>query len=787
MFYQGLSSAEVQERVQKGLKNVDTTPATKTVRQIVLSHCLTLFNAVNLTLAILVIAVGSYRNLLFMGVVISNTLIGIFQEIRAKRIVDRLSLITQPHAQVIRDGREQTVAIQELVLDDWIFLKNGGQIVADAQILEGEIEVNEALITGEPDAILKRPGDCLLSGSFVTSGHCLAQVKHVGADNYAASITEKAKVLKEARSELMDSVNRIIRFVSILLIPVGVLLFCKQLFLLSEPVNRAIVGSVAAMVGMIPEGLVLLTSVSLAVGVIKLAKRKTLVQELYCIESLARVDVLCLDKTGTLTEGSMKVEKVVPLNDNVAKSVLESVLGELMAALKDDNATAQALREQFPCSPSWKAVSVVPFSSARKYSAVDFGSQGVFALGAPEFLFPQTSEEERAIISQYMQQGKRVLLLARADQMIEGGFSGLCSMALVVFSDKVRSDAQKTLAFFARQGVELKIISGDQHTTVASVAKEAGLKGAERSCDLTGLSDGQVTACCENYTVFGRVTPHQKLVLVQALKKKGHTVAMTGDGVNDVLALKDADCSIAMASGSEAARNVSQLVLLDSNFSSLPQVVMEGRRVINNTQRSASLYLVKTLYSTILAFIFLFATLPYPFVPIQMTLIGAVTVGIPSFFLALEPNGERVNKDFLYYVFRHSVPGAFTIILSVICYMAVSLFLPFSQGELSTLAATTTGFIGFLVLFRVCQPFHKLRALLFAGMFGIYITAITFWGSLFQYTPLSPRLLVVLFFVCLFSGLVMFLLSKGIEHSYPNIHRILSRMPFHKKEKCKPF
>lgn len=472
---------------------------------------------------------------------------------------------------------------------------------------------------------------------------------------------------------------------------------------------------------MIPEGLVLLTSVSLAVGVIKLAKRKTLVQELYCIESLARVDVLCLDKTGTLTEGSMKVEKLLPLKENITSSTLENVLGELMAALNDDNATAQALREQFPCSPSWKVVSAVPFSSARKYSAVDFGSQGIFALGAPEFLFPQASEEEKKFISQYTQQGKRVLLLAHADQLKEGRLSGICSMALVVLSDKVRSDARETLAFFAKQGVALKIISGDQHTTVASVAKEAGLKGAERSCDLTGLSDAQVAACCESYTVFGRVTPHQKLILVQALKKKGHTVAMTGDGVNDVLALKDADCSIAMASGSEAARNVSQLVLLDSNFSSLPQVVMEGRRAINNTQRSASLYLVKTLYSTILAFIFLFATLPYPFVPIQMTLIGAVTVGIPSFFLALEPNGERVNKDFLYYVFRHSVPGALAIVFSVVCYMVVSLFLPLSQAELSTLAATTTGFIGFFVLFRVCQPFHKLRVLLFAGCLGFIL------------------------------------------------------------------
>ena len=766
----GLTSDAVAKRVEEGKVNRKTDPPTKTVGQIVFSHIFTLFNLINLALAVLLLAVGSYRNLLFMGVVISNTVIGIFQEMRAKKTMDRLSLLAAPHVAVLRDGAHTNVAVEELVLDDAMCLENGNQIAADAIVAEGEIEVNEALLTGEADAIAKRPGDHLRSGSFVVSGSCVATVEHVGADNYVAQLTEKAKRMEKPHSMLMQAIGLIVKIVGVIILPIGILMFCKQYFSLDRTFAESVVSMASSAIGMIPEGLVLLTSISLAVGIIKLAMHKTLVQEMYSIESLARVDVLCLDKTGTITEGCMKVEEIVPLRDTPYSP--EEVLAALARACDDHNPTADALRARFAQPPDWSATEIVPFSSARKYSAAAFARQGTFALGAPQMLLPDRGEALRSRIEPYTGLGKRVLLLCGVQRIgADKSVSGCEPLALVVLSDKVREDAAETLAYFAQQGVTLKVISGDHHRTVASVAAEAGLAGAERSIDLDGLSDQEVTAACEDYTVFGRVSPQQKCLLIDALKARGHVVAMTGDGVNDVLALKNADCSIAMAAGSDAARHVSQLVLLDSNFASLPKVVAEGRRVINNTRRAASLYLVKTVYSTLLALLFLFLDLSYPFAPIQMTLIGALTVGIPSFFLALEPNNERVPRDFMGYVLSHTVPGALTIVLAVLGVMFVSEFTAVSHAELSTMSAFATGFVSFLILYGVCQPFDAKRIALFSVMFAAFVLCVICFGGLFLYVPLSPLLLLLLIGVCVLSIPTLALLAKGVLALYRRLKK----------------
>ena len=768
----GLTDAEVRQRIEQGLVNHNSDIKSKSIKRIVLENLITPFNILNFVLAVMILIVGSYKNLLFMGVIICNIFIGTVQEIRAKKTIDKLSLIAEPKAHVIRNGIKQEIAIHDILMDDITFLGAGNQVCSDAVVIEGECEVNESLLTGESEPVLKQPGDHLLSGSFIISGNCHARVEHVGKDNYAAQITDNAKYVKKPNSEIMRWTNRIIKYIGFTLIPVGIALFCKQVFISHQGFNDAIVGVVAALIGMIPEGLILLTSVVFAVSIIRLSQHKTLVQELYCIETLARVDVLCLDKTGTITEGTMEVTDVLPLHDTTNEE-LNIALGSLIHALEDDNPTFNAVKTYCDQYDKLTCNHIVPFSSARKWSGASFDENGSYIFGATEFILKDSSPYQE-IIKEHSEKGQRVLMLAHSPHQIQDKElpTEIHPMAFLFISDKIRAEAPDTLAYFAEQGVDIKIISGDNAITVANIAKKAGLKTAEQYVDATTLqTPEEIKEAAQKYSVFGRVTPQQKLDLVKALKEQGHTVAMTGDGVNDVLALKESDCSIAMASGSDAARTVSQLVLLDSNFASMPKILKEGRRSINNLQRSSSLFLTKTIFSTINAILFIFLHFDYPFQPIQLTLISALTIGAPSLILALEPNKERIKGKYIVNVIRKSIPGAMTMVFNIVALAIVCSFIHFNSTEISTLAVMITGFAGLLVLLKVSLPFNWIRCALFFTMLGAFIFAIFILKDLFSLASITLPMFycflvlagfAIIVFV-LFSLLIDKLLSKQID------------------------
>ncbi|MCF2652179.1 cation-translocating P-type ATPase [Anaeromassilibacillus senegalensis] len=763
----GLTAAQVQTRIAQGLVNADDGIKTKTEKQIILENTFTFFNILNFVLALFVLLVGSFKNLLFLGVIFSNTIIGSFQGIRAKRTIDKLSLISAPKVTVLRDGALQTIAVSEIVLDDVMHLSNGQQICADAIICDGEVEVNESLITGESDPVVKRAGDELLSGSFIVSGSCYAQVEHIGSENYANRIANDAKYIKKAHSEILHSLDFIVKTLGFTLIPIGLLLFSKQFFILHDTLKDAVVSTVAAMLGMIPEGLILLTSVVFAVSVLRLSKYKTLVQDLYCTESLARVDVLCLDKTGTITEGTMQVDELIPLEGFTEQDMTEA-LTALINVLSDDNPTSNAVKARFTGETSWTATETVAFSSARKWSGASFAAHGTYVMGAGEFILRDHFDTLREQTEAYAARGERVLLLARTDSAFLEGKAlpdDLQPVGLIAISDKIRAEAPETLRYFAEQGVTLKVISGDNAVTVSNIAQKAGLAGAENYCDASTLeTEADAAAAIEQYTVFGRVTPQQKLQFVKALKENGHTVAMTGDGVNDVLALKEADCSIAMASGSDAARTVSNLVLLDSNFASMPQVVKEGRRSINNLQRSASLFLQKTIYSTVLSVLFIFLSASYPFEPIQLTFISTLTIGIPSFILALEPNRDRVRGSFLTNVLKKSFPSALTMVLGVLFLCLFQQPLGLSSEQVSTLSVIVAFTVGFMLMFKLCVPFNALRGVLFGAMLAAFFLGYIFFMDIFSMVPLSASMLFVL--VPLLLVLIVFMMQTNhfMEH-----------------------
>lgn len=767
----GLTSQQVNLRTQQGLHNENTGMKTKTEKQIILENTFTFFNLLNFILAAAVILVGSYQNALFMGVIFSNIVIGSFQGIRAKRTIDKLSLISAPKAGVLRDGQRLTIRVEQIVLDDVLVLSAGNQICSDALVVWGEVEVNESLITGESDPVTKKLGDALLSGSFIVSGTCHAQVEHVGAENYASRIAGDAKYMKKRNSEIMDSIDLIVKIIGFGIVPIGALLFWKQFFVLGDSLTQSVVSTVAAVVGMIPEGLVLLTSLAFAVSVFKLSMHKTLVQDLYCVETLARVDTLCLDKTGTITEGTMQVDELLPFPGH-SEEELTQALTALVHTLTDDNPTFLALLDHLPGTTDWKAGEIVPFSSARKWSGASFPGKGAYAMGAGEFILHEKFETIRTQVEQYSSQGQRVLLVVHAPE----GFSGektlpetLICLGLVLISDKIRKEAPRTLRYFADQGVDLKVISGDNAVTVANIAKKAGLATADRYVDATTLeSEEDILAAVREYSVFGRVTPQQKLAFVKALKGDGHTVAMTGDGVNDVLALKEADCSIAMASGSDAARTVSNLVLLDSNFASMPVVVQEGRRSINNLQRSSSLFLVKTIFSALIGVLFIFINYAYPFQPIQQTLISTMTIGIPSFILALEPNKDRLQGRFIFNVLNMSIPAALTMTFNIIVLCAISEPLSLSGGELSTLAAVMTALTGFIMLFKVCTPFNSLRGALFSVLLLAFLAALLFFGGLFAMESFTLGMLVSIAPLMLFSIVLSLSLFHFMDHVIAN-------------------
>ncbi len=766
----GLSSQQVAGQIQRGLHNGDSGVKSKTEGQIIWENVFTFFNLLNFALAAAVILVGSPRSALFMGVILSNIVIGSFQGIRAKHTIDKLSLISSPKAAVLRDGKRQTIPVEQVVLDDILLLTAGNQICADAVVAAGECEVNESLITGESDPILKQPGEPLLSGSFVVSGQCSAQVEHVGAENYANKIAGDAKYIKKRNSEIMDSIDLIVKIIGFAILPIGGLLFWKQYFVLGDTFQGSVVSTCAAMVGMIPEGLVLLISLAFAVSVIKLSRHKTLVQDMYCIETLARVDTLCLDKTGTITEGSMQVDGLSPFESHTEPEMKEA-LTALVNSLQDDNPTFLALKDYLPGQSAWYASGTVPFSSARKWSGAFFPGKGAYVMGAGEFILGEGFSARFPQAEEYSKNGQRVLLLARSDSPFEDKSlpEGLEPMGLVLISDKIRREAPRTLRYFADQGVDLKVISGDNAVTVSQIAKRAGLENADRYCDATTLrSDEDIRRAVSEYAVFGRVTPQQKLAFVKALKEDGHTVAMTGDGVNDVLALKEADCSIAMASGSDAARTVSNLVLLDSNFASMPLVVQEGRRSINNLQRSSSLFLQKTIFSALIGVLFIFINYTYPFEPIQQTLISSLTIGVPSFILALEPNRDRLRGKFIFNVLKMCIPAALTMTANIVLLCALSGPLGLAPQEMSTLAVILTSLTGFIMLFKVCTPFNSLRGFLFGGLLAVFVVALLFLGQFFSLVSLTLPMLIALLPMLLFAIVLMLALLHFIDHVIAN-------------------
>ena len=733
---EGLSDEEVRERVAAGKVNGEQTVRTKSVAQILRSNILTFFNFVFIVLAVLLAGfvpagMDGIGNFGFLILIVFNTLVGIVQELRAKRTMDRLSLLSAPKAVVVREGETREIAIEDIVLDDIAELSAGRQVCADGIIVEGSCEVNESLVTGEPDAIVKNVGDRVISGSFVVSGKAKCRVEHVGADNFVMKISSGAKYFKKPTSEIWRSLMLIVKVMSIVIVPVGIALFCSKYFRDTSALSDTVVTTIGSVIGMIPSGLVALASTVFCVSVIRLSRRKTLAQDLYCVETLARVDVLCLDKTGTITEGSMEVNGVEP-REGLSEEEFKAVLKDTVYATGDENATALALRNYLDGIPSSRtAENVVPFSSARKWSGARFDGVS-YALGAVEFTLGHGEGGIFDTAAAHAEEGYRVLALvsSKGDFIDQKLPDNVTFEGFVYLTDKIRAEAPDTLRFFREQGVDVKIISGDNPSTVRAVAKRAGLEKCDDIIDMSTLStEEEVWEAAEKYTVFGRVLPDQKLTLVKALKAAGHTVAMTGDGVNDVLALKEADCSVAMASGSDAAKNVSSLVLLDSNFASMPHIVAEGRRSINNLERSAALYIMKTVYNVLLALLFMIVNEPLPFEPRNLTLIGGVTIGMPSIVLALEPNNELVRGRFLTKVLCYAVPGGVIVLLGAAAVMVADrCFIDVSPDQIRTMYCIVTTFVGMIYLFRVALPptwIHIVLCIVMAGIYvGCYVTEI---------------------------------------------------------------
>lgn len=753
----GLNKNEVKNRIKQGLVNVDKSISTKSTKDIIKENTFTLFNFVNLVLAIAVLCVGSYKNLMFMGVVICNVIIGITQEIRAKKTVDKMNLIASNNAKLIRNGKIGKTKIEKIVLDDIILYENGNQVVADSVILEGKCEVNESLLTGEPDLIPKKEGDLLLSGSYLVSGKCTARVEHVGKNNYASKLLKGSKYIKKTKSEIMSTLNKIIKIISIAIVPMGALLFYRQFISSGHDVTSAIVNTTAALTGMIPEGLVLLTSSVLAVGVMRLSRHKVLVQDIYCIETLARVDTLCLDKTGTITEGTFEVEKIVPQNGYSDKDISKS-MKMLTCALNDNNETFKALKNYFaPNQTATKAEMIIPFSSEKKWSGAYFKSEGTFVFGASEFIFENNLPPKAAEQIKKYSESYRVIALAHSDEsFIEKNLpKGMQLMGLILIKDKIRNSAEKTLNFFKKQGVDIKVISGDNPITVSKIAQRVNLENADMYIDATTLkTEKDISEAATKYTIFGRVTPNQKQSIVKALKENGHTVAMVGDGVNDVLAMKESDCSVAMAGGSDIARNVSHLVLLNSDFASMPKTVAEGRRAINNIQRSASLFLTKTIYSFLLALLFFIIAAPYPFIPIQMTLISTVTIGIPSFILALEPNRERIQGNLFKNIVSKSLPTALTIVSALMICVGIYMGFNLSLQKYGLLTTAITSLIGIMLIYNISVPLNKLRKALLWGVIILLFVGLIYFQDLLSIEPLTFLNIVIISAITIVSMLI---------------------------------
>lgn len=741
---QGLTKEQVEQRIKEGCTNKTSKKFSKSYKTIVLENVFTFFNLLCFGIAGVLIYFGSIADCMFLLVCLANMVIGLIQEIRAKQTIDKLSLVSAPNAKVVRDGVILEIDTQELVLDDIMLLSNGKQICADSIVVNGSVEVNESLLTGESISVKKNIGDKLFSGSFIVSGNCVAKVDKVGKQNYVEILAQKAKKYKKPHSEIMSSLNIAIKTITGFVIVLGSLMLVNNLAKFDGNLKSTVTATSGSIIGMIPSGLFLLTSLALAVSVIRLAKNKTLVQDLYCIEMLARVDVLCLDKTGTITDGKMKVQEVVVLKDDLTTPI-NHIMGSMLACLGESNQTNIALTDYFGYSKRLKKTEVIPFSSERKYSAVSFTDGNTYVLGAPEFVMPTLPARiEQAIIG-FAQSGLRVLLLAQSKEPIKDGVApkNLSPAAMIVIQDHIREDAEETIKWFMESGVEIKVISGDNPVAVSEIAKRVGIKGAEKYISLEGLSGAEVAAIANDYTVFGRVTPEQKAILVKSMRVAGRTVAMTGDGVNDILAMKESNCAIAMASGAEAARNVSHLVLLDSNFASMPKVVREGRRVINNIKGSASLYLMKTIFTILLSVFVLVSQRAYPFTPKNMMMLEMFIIGIGSFFLALEPNNNRVTGKFLPAVIKKSLPAALSMFINVIALYILGNFYKLTPQELSTMGILAVTFAGYISLLQVCKPFNWYKAVLVAVVLALILFTINFIPYIIGITTLNLEKILI--------------------------------------------
>lgn len=747
----GLTAQQVQEHRMHGWTNQPVDPPSKTTKEIIQENVFTYFNLIFLVLAVLLCLVGSFRDLTFLPVIVLNTLIGIIQETRAKKVLDNLTMLNAPHAMVIRDGKKSQINAEDLVIDDIVIFEAGNQVCADAEVCAGEVQVNESLLTGESDEITKRKGDQLMSGSFIVSGQCHARLDKVGADSYISRLTLEAKAMQNTeQSEMIRSLDKLVKWVGVAIIPIGIILFIQAFVFQGEGFRSSVTSMIAAVIGMIPEGLYLLASVALAVSSIRLAQKKVLLHDMKCIETLARVNVLCVDKTGTITENTMEVQDVIPTKEYEEGELrpLSELLGDFTAAQSSDNITMEAMKRYFKIASGKKAVAKTGFSSASKYSSVTF-EEASYVLGAPEFVLKEQYENYEEAISAHASKGARVLVFGTAKEEPDGKplKEAVTPLAYVLLANPLRQEAKETFTYFAEQGVEVKVISGDNPLTVSEVAKEAGIAGAERYVDASTLhKEEEMRAAVLNNAVFGRVTPNQKRKFVQILKEEGKTVAMTGDGVNDVLALKDADCSIAMASGSDAAAQASQLVLLESDFSCMPEVVLEGRRVVNNIQRSASLFLVKNIFSFLLSlvsFVFMFT---YPLEPSQISLISMFTIGVPAFFLALEPNKNIIKGHFLTNVFLKALPAALTDVLAVGALVIFGRTFGVSSADISTAATMLLSIVGFMILYTISAPMNVLRGVILGGCIVGLLFCSIFLNDLFAITGMTTKC-VMLFVV----------------------------------------
>lgn len=738
----GLTSEQVVERKAEGLDNKPVESPSKTVKEIIADNVFTYFNLLFFILSIMLIAVGSYRDLTFMPIIIANTLIGIFQEIRSKAVLDKLTVLNAPVTTVIRDGKQISVPSKDLVLDDIAVFSAGNQISADAVVLSGNVSVNESLLTGESDEISKKRGDTLMSGSYIVSGSCRARLAKVGSESYISQLTLQAKRSKKGeQSEMIRSLNKIVKFAGIIIIPIGIIMFYQSYYVNNETIKASIQSMVAAVIGMIPEGLFLIASATLAVSAMRLAFQKVLVHDMKCIETLARVDVLCVDKTGTITENAMQVTSVVPVARELSDERINGMLSDFAAAQAADNETMRAVKSYFMRPSGWTALSHTGFSSEFKYSSVVF-ENGAYVLGAPEFILRESVSQYRTIIDSNSRKGYRVLAFCKYNgnpdgKALTGEVSPVC---FVILSNPIRKNAPDTFRYFAEQGVEIKVISGDNPVTVSEVAKQAGIKNAANYIDASTLTtESSINEAVTRYTVFGRVTPDQKRKFVRALKNAGKTVAMTGDGVNDVLALKDADCSVAMASGSDAAAQASQLVLLESDFSKMPDVVMEGRKVVNNLERSGSLFLVKNIFSLILSILTICFGIAYPLKPSQISLISLFTIGIPALILSQMPNKEMIKGRFITNIMLKALPAGITDTIIVAAMIYFGNIFGVSQTDIATASTILLSIVGLMIVFEISKPMDVYKTWLWIFCaFGL-VFSMLFVSDFFDISAMSPR------------------------------------------------